>query len=157
MPASRRRFDFQNLGKRVSSTEFLRYTAGSLLEFGIDFSRKGEMSLNLRFESGVFVLDLKGKLTIGESSAQMRELVRELSESRCRNILVNLLEVTYMDSIGVGSLVAAYTTVTNKGGQMKLLHLGKRVHHLLSITKLLTVFEAFEDERAAIKSFGERA
>lgn len=115
------------------------------------------MSLHLRFEDGVFVLDLKGKLTIGENVAEMREVVRELSESRCRNILVNLANVSYMDSIGVGSLVAAFTTTTNMGGQMKLLHLGKRVHHLLSITKLLTVFEAFDDERQAISSFQRKS
>lgn len=112
------------------------------------------MSIEVRHEEGVCVLGVKGPLTSGKSGEGLRWLVRELCEVRPRKILVDLKDTTLMDSIGVGSLVSSYTTVTRKGGQMKLLHLGKRVSRLLSLTRLLTVFEAFEDEGEALRSFG---
>ncbi len=111
------------------------------------------MSIEVRHEDGVCILGIKGPLTAGKSDEGLRWIVRELSEVRPQNILVDLRDTTLMDSIGVGSLVSAYTTVTRKGGRMKFLHLGKRVHRLLSLTRLLTVFEAYESEKEALRSF----
>ncbi len=114
------------------------------------------MSLKVRVEDGVGVMDLEGKLTIGGLSDEIREAVRGLIQSGRRDVLVNLAGVTLMDSIGVGALVGAYTSVASRGGRMKFLQPDKRVHHSLSITRLLTVFDVFQDEREAIRSFRHR-
>ena len=101
----------------------------------------------------VIIVDTSGKLTLGEGTSTLRTKIRELVEGGSRRIVLNLADVTYMDSSGLGELIAAHTTVTTAGGEMKLLNLAKRVHDLLKLTKLYTVFEAFEDEDSAVDSF----
>ncbi len=111
------------------------------------------MTIDTRSVNGVTVLDLHGKVTIGEGSREVREKIRELLENGNKNILMNLGDVSYVDSAGIGELVSSYTTVTNQGGQFKLLHLTKKIRELLAITKLLTVFDSFDDETVAVGSF----
>ena len=111
------------------------------------------MTIDTRSVNGVTVLDLHGKVTIGEGSREVRETIRELLENGNKNILLNLGDVSYVDSAGIGELVSSYTTVTNQGGQFKLLNLTKKIRELLAITKLLTVFDSFDDETAAVGSF----
>ncbi len=101
----------------------------------------------------VTVVDLSGRITLGEGSTVLRETVRELLNRGQKKILLNLGDVTYIDSSGIGELVSGFTTVTNGGGQLKLLNLTKKVHDLLQITKLYTVFEVHNDEASAIRSF----
>lgn len=111
------------------------------------------IKVNPRELSGVVVLDMSGRITLGESSAHLRELVRGLLNQGRNNILLNLGDVSYIDSSGLGELVASFTTVKNHGGQLKLLNLTKKVHDLLQVTKLFTVFEVHDNEAAAIQSF----
>ncbi|MCC7499304.1 MAG: STAS domain-containing protein [Bryobacterales bacterium] len=111
------------------------------------------VKLNVRQVGGVTVMDAQGRITLGEGSSTFREKVRELSAQGSKKLLLNLSEVTYIDSSGIGELVSAFTNVTNHGGQLKLVGLTKRVQDLLQITKLYTVFEVFEDEAAAVRSF----
>ena len=113
------------------------------------------MSVNLitHKKGDVIIVDVSGRLTLGEGTSALRATMRELVEGGSRRIVLNMADVTYMDSSGLGELVAAYTTVTTAGGELKLLNLAKRVHELLYITKLYTVFETFEDEASAIASF----
>ena len=101
----------------------------------------------------VIIVVASGKLTMGEGTSTLRTKIRELVASGSRRIVLNMADVSYMDSSGMGELIAAHTTVTTAGGEIKLLHLAKRVHDLLKLTKLYTVFEAFEDEAAAVASF----
>lgn len=101
----------------------------------------------------VTVVDMSGKITLGDGSALLRKTIRQLLDERRTAILLNLADVDYIDSSGIGELVSGYTAVTNRGGELKLLQLTKKVHDLLQITKLFTVFEVFSDERAAAKSF----
>jgi anti-sigma B factor antagonist len=113
------------------------------------------MSVNLTtHEKGdVLIVDASGRLTLGESTSTLRKKMRELVDGGSRQIVLNMADVTYIDSSGIGELVAAYTTVTAAGGKLKLLNLAKRVHELLNITKLYTIFETFEDESSAVASF----
>lgn len=111
------------------------------------------MTIETRTANGVTILDIHGKITIGEGSAEIRNRVRDLLQADRKNILLNLGDVSYVDSSGIGELVSSYTTVTNQGGQLKLLNLTKKLRELLAITKLLTVFDTFDDERRAIESF----
>jgi anti-sigma B factor antagonist len=99
------------------------------------------------------VIDVAGRITLGEGSSALREALRDLVSKNQKKILLNLGEVTYIDSSGIGELVSGFTTVTNSGGMLKLLNLNKRVKDLLQITKLYTVFDVHEDEAAAIRSF----
>jgi anti-sigma B factor antagonist len=101
----------------------------------------------------VTVLDLSGRITLGEGSALLRATIRELLEQQRLKVLVNLGDINYIDSSGIGELVSAYTTVKNRGGELKLLNLTKKVHDLLQITKLYTVFEVHSDEMVALRSF----
>jgi anti-sigma B factor antagonist len=101
----------------------------------------------------ITVLDLSGRITLGEGSALLRSTIRELLADQRFKILVNLADINYIDSSGIGELVGAYTTVKNRGGELKLLHLTKKVHDLLQITKLYTVFDVFSDEEIALRSF----
>jgi anti-sigma B factor antagonist len=101
----------------------------------------------------VTVLDLAGRITLGEGASAFREKIRELANKGDKKILLNLGDVSYIDSSGIGELVSGFTTVTNSGGQLKLVGLSKRVKDLLQITKLYTVFEAFDDEAQAVRSF----
>lgn len=101
----------------------------------------------------VTVVDMSGKITLGDGSALLRKTIRQLLDDRRTAILLNLADVDYIDSSGIGELVSGYTAVTNRGGELKLLHLTKKVHDLLQITKLFTVFEVFSDENTAANSF----
>ncbi|MEN6604317.1 MAG: STAS domain-containing protein [Bryobacteraceae bacterium] len=109
--------------------------------------------LSVRKVGDVCVLDMAGRLTLGEGSSTIRDSVRDLVTQGNKKLILNLGEVTYIDSSGIGELVCAYTTVANQGGQLKLLNLTKRVQDLLQITKLFTVFDVFEHEEYAILSF----
>jgi anti-sigma B factor antagonist len=102
---------------------------------------------------GVSVLDLKGKITLGEGSVQVRDAIRGLVSKGKKSILLNLGDVSYIDSSGLGELVGAYTTAKNQSAEVKLLKLTKKVHDLLQLTKLYTVFETYDDETLAIASF----
>ena len=102
---------------------------------------------------GITVVDLSGRIVLGEGSDILREALRDLVSRGHKKILLNLGDVNYIDSSGLGALVSGYTSLTGQQGQLKLLNLTKKVHDLLQITKLLTVFEVFDDERAALKSF----
>lgn len=99
------------------------------------------------------MIDVAGRITLGEGSSALREALRDLVGKNQKKILLNLGDVTYIDSSGIGELVSGFTTVTNSGGSLKLLNLNKRVKDLLQITKLYTVFDVHEDEAAAIRSF----
>jgi len=101
----------------------------------------------------ITVVDLSGRITLGEGSTMLRDNIRDLLGRGQKKILLNLGDVTYIDSSGIGELVSGFTTVTNQGGQLKLLNLTKKVHDLLQITKLYTVFEVHNEEAAAVKSF----
>ena len=101
----------------------------------------------------VTVLDVSGRITLGEGSALLRKTIRDLLEDERTNILVNLADVSYIDSSGIGELVSAYSAVKSRGGELKLLHLTKKVHDLLQITKLYTVFEVYTDENSGLTSF----
>ena len=101
----------------------------------------------------VTIVDFSGKITLGEGSAMLRNTVRELITAGNKKILLSLYDVDYIDSSGIGELVSAFTTAKNQGGELKLLNLTKKVHDLLQITKLYTVFDVKDDEATAIKSF----
>ena len=105
----------------------------------------------------VTVVDIEGRIVLGEESARLRELVNELLKSGHKKILFNLVDVQYIDSSGLGSLVSAFTSVRRQGGELKLLHLTSKVHDVLQITKLYTVFDIMDDEAVAINSFGQSA
>ena len=111
------------------------------------------VKLSTRQVGNVTVIDVAGRITLGEGSSALRETLRDLVAKNQNKILLNLADVSYIDSSGIGELVSGYTTVTNTGGSLKLLNLNKRVKDLLQITKLYTVFEVFEDEAAAIRSY----
>ncbi len=111
------------------------------------------MKANTRQIDGVMIVDLSGRITLGEGSVILRDTVRDLVGKGNKKILLNLGDVNYIDSSGIGELVSAFTTVRNQGGELKLLNLTKKVHDLLQITKLYTVFDVKDDETTAIKSF----
>jgi anti-sigma B factor antagonist len=111
------------------------------------------MKIQVKNELGVTILEPKGKITIGAGDVALRDAVAEALEAGARNILVNLEQVTTMDSSGIGELVSAYTTVTNRGGKLKLLNLPPKVMDILQITQLVTVFEIFDHKQEAIDSF----
>jgi anti-sigma B factor antagonist len=99
------------------------------------------------------VIDVAGRITLGEGSSVLRDALRDMVSKNQKKILLNLGDVSYIDSSGIGELVSGFTTVTNSGGALKLLNLNKRVKDLLQITKLYTVFDVHEDEAGAIRSF----
>ena len=109
--------------------------------------------LTTRQVDGVTVVDVDGKITLGEGSSQLRETMHHLAGKGHTKVLLNLANVTYIDSSGIGELISAYTAATNKGGTLKMVGLTKRVKDLLQITKLYTVFDIHEEEGHAIKSF----
>lgn len=111
------------------------------------------MKATTRQVDHVSVVDLSGRITLGEGCSQLRELIRDMLAKGHKNILLNLGEVTYIDSSGIGELVSGFTAVSNQGGHLKLLNLTKKVHDLLQITKLLTVFDVHDDEAKAIASY----
>ena len=111
------------------------------------------VKLTTREVGDVVVIDAVGRITLGEGASTFRDKIRELAASGHKKLLLNLAEVSYIDSSGIGELVSGFTTVTNQGGAVKLLNLTKRVRDLLQITKLYTVFDVFDDETKAIHSF----
>jgi anti-sigma B factor antagonist len=111
------------------------------------------IKLSTRQVGDVSVVDVAGRITLGEGSSALRDLLREMVGKNQKKILLNLGDVSYIDSSGIGELVSGFTTVTNQGGQLKLLNLTKRVKDLLQITKLYTVFDVHDDEAGAVRSF----
>lgn len=112
------------------------------------------MKASVRQVEGVTIVDLSGRIKLGEGSSVLRDTVKDLLAKGRKNILLNLGDISYIDSSGIGELVSAFTSVRNQGGELKLLHLTKKVHDLLQITKLYTVFDVRDDEAAAISAFG---
>ena len=115
------------------------------------------MQITERQVGDVMILDLKGKITLGEGDELLKDKVNSLVNQGRRKIVLNLAEVPYLDSAGLGEVVRAYTTVSRQGGSLKLLNLTKRITDLLSITKLLTVFDTFDAEDEAVRSFSASA
>lgn len=115
------------------------------------------MQIEQRVVGDVVVLDLKGRVTLGEGDELLKDKVNSLLNQGQKKIVLNLAEVPYIDSAGLGEIVRTYTTVSRQGGSLKLLNLTKRITDLLSITKLLTVFETFESENDAVRSFSQSA
>ncbi len=111
------------------------------------------VKLTSRQVGDVTVIDAAGRITLGEGASAFRDTIRDLSAKGNKKVLLNLADVSYIDSSGIGEMVSGFTTVTNGGGQLKLLGLNKRVKDLLQITKLYTVFDAYDDEVAAVRSF----
>lgn len=114
---------------------------------------KVSIKASSRQVDSVTIVDLSGRITLGEATSILREALQDLAGKGQKKILLNLADVNYIDSSGLGGLISGYTSLTNQGGQLKLVNLTKKVHDLLQITKLLTVFEVFSDEATAIKSF----
>jgi anti-sigma B factor antagonist len=112
-----------------------------------------ELQVKERQAGDVTILDMSGEVRIGEGSVALRDAIRTLSGEGKKKLLLNLGGVNYVDSSGIGELIANYTTVSRQGGQLKLLNLTERIQNLLVITKLLTVFDVYEDESTALKSF----
>ena len=112
-----------------------------------------ELDVKERQAGDVTILDLSGEVRIGEGSISLRDSIRKLADEGKNKVLLNLAGVKYIDSSGIGELIANYTTISRKGGQLKLLKLTDRVQNLLVITKLLTVFDSYDDEAEALKSF----
>jgi anti-sigma B factor antagonist len=111
------------------------------------------MRATYRDAGGITVVDIGGRITLGEGSALLRSTVKDLLTEGRNKIVLNLGDVNYIDSSGIGELVTAFTAVKKTGGDMKLLHLTKKVHDILQLTKLFTVFEVFSDENVVIRSF----
>jgi anti-sigma B factor antagonist len=111
------------------------------------------MKASTRQVNGVTVVDLSGRITLGEGSVVLRDTIRDTIAQGNKKILLNLGDVTYIDSSGIGELVSGFTSVRNQGGELKLLNLTKKVHDLLQITKLYTVFDVKDDEAQAVASF----
>src|SRR5262245_53009756 len=109
--------------------------------------------MSTRQVGDVTVVDVSGRITLGDGATTFRDTIRDLANGGNKKLLLNLAEVSYIDSSGIGEMVSGFTTVSNQGGQMKLLNLTKRVKDLLQITKLYTVFEVFDDEAHAVRSF----
>ena len=115
------------------------------------------LSINIRQTNDVSVIDLAGRITLGEGASTLRETLRSMSRLGQKKILLNLADATMIDSSGLGVLVAGFASLANQGGDLKLLNLTSRVRDLLLITKLFTVFEVFEDEASAVGSFQNAA
>ena len=111
------------------------------------------MKIEMRTIGDVRILDCSGKITLGEGTMAVRNTVRDILKDGGKKIILNLADVNYIDSSGIGELVRTYTTVTSGGGQLKLLSLTKKIQELLQITKLLTVFQVYDSESAALASF----
>jgi anti-sigma B factor antagonist len=146
------------LARLAKETAFhcARARAGAKLTFR-DFTWSACMQIEERAVGDVVVLDLKGKITLGEGDELLKDKVNSLVNQGHKKIVLNLADVPYIDSAGLGEVVRTYTTVSRQGGSLKLLNLTKRITDLLSITKLLTVFETFESESDAVRSFSASA
>ncbi len=135
-------------------------TACSILDrlaLGMQGSAPVKMKTVTRQVGQVVILDISGRITLGEGNVMLREIVGDLAAKGNTNIVLNLGEVVYVDSSGVGELVKAHTTIRNKGGVLKLTNLNQRVHDLLQMTRLTSVFDIEKDEASALKSFGDKA
>lgn len=111
------------------------------------------MNIEVRTVGDIKIIDWRGRITLPEGTAAIRNMVRDTVNNGGTKIILNLADVNYIDSAGIGELMSAYTSVANLGGKLKLLNLTKRVHEVLAITKLLTVFDVFDNEKAAVDSF----
>jgi anti-sigma B factor antagonist len=111
------------------------------------------VKLTTRQVGDVTLIDAAGRITLGEGSSTFRDTLKDLTAKGQKKLLLNLAEVSYIDSSGIGELVSGYTTVSNGGGSLKLLNLTKRIHDLLQITKLYTIFEVFDDEAKGLASY----
>ena len=111
------------------------------------------MDIKERVVGGVSILDISGKIVLGEGDGQVRERIKDLLADGQRKILLNLGDVSYIDSAGLGALISSYTTTKREGGQLKLVNLTRRIQDLLAITKLITVFETFDNEKDAMDSY----
>jgi len=140
---------------RTESKELASSACAVLDRLGIGMEGRSpvKMQTTARQVGGVTVLDISGRITVGEGNVILREIVRDLAAKGAKAIVLNLSEVQYVDSSGVGELVKAHTTIRNQGGQLKLTNLNKRVHDLLELTRLSAVFDIQKDETSAIKSF----
>ena len=116
-----------------------------------------KMTISTRHVGGITILDIGGRIVAGEESASVRDVIRNLLNNGHKLILFNLSHVAYIDTIGLGSLVGAFTTVRKQGGELKLLNLPEKFADIMQITKLYTVFEIINDEAAAVKSFSQSA
>ncbi len=115
------------------------------------------LKFDIRHVDTVAIIDLSGRITMGEAAGMLRDAIKELIAEDHKNILLNLEDVSYIDSSGLGELVGAFATVGNRGGRLKLLHLQKRIKELMQVTKLLTIFDVYEDEGQAVRSFTKAA
>lgn len=115
------------------------------------------LKISTRHVENVAVLDLNGRVTLGEAAGSLRDTIKDLLAKENRNILLNMENVSYIDSSGLGEIVGAFATVSNRGGRLKLFGLQPRVNDLMQLTKLYSVFEIFTDETTAIRSFPARA
>jgi anti-sigma B factor antagonist len=113
------------------------------------------MDFSTRQSDDITIVDLRGRITLGEGSVTVRDTVRDLLSNGQKRILLNLGGVNYIDSSGIGELVSAFTAAKKQGGELKLLNLTKKIHDLLQITKLYTVFDVKDDEALAVESFGK--
>jgi anti-sigma B factor antagonist len=116
-----------------------------------------KMQTGTRQIGDFIVLDVIGRITVGEGNVMLREIVRDLADKGNKQIVLNLAEVNYIDSSGLGELVKTHTTIRNRGGELKLANLNKRVHDLLEMTRLSAVFDIQKDEADALRSFGGKA
>ncbi len=141
---------------RTESKELASSACAVLDRRGIGMEGRSPVKMQTvtRQAGGVTVVDITGRITVGEGNVVLREIVRDLAEKGKKAIVLNLGEVQYIDSSGIGELVKAHTTIRNQGGQLKLTNLNKRVHDLLEMTRLSAVFDIQKDETSAIKSFG---
>jgi anti-sigma B factor antagonist len=115
------------------------------------------MTTTIRQLGGVTIVDISGRIQLGEESAALRDLVSDLLSKGHKKILFNLGDVNYIDSSGLGHLVSAFTSVRKQGGELKLLNLTKNVHNVMQMTRLYTVFDIMDNEAVAVKSFGQSA
>jgi anti-sigma B factor antagonist len=144
---------------RAKSPETAASACAVLDRLGIGMQGKTpiRMQTKSRQIGDVVVLDVSGRITLGEGNVMLRDIVRDLSDKGTNRIVLNLNEVHYIDSSGLGELVKTHTTIRNKGGELKLASLSKRVHDLLEMTRLASVFDIQKDESSAIQSFGSKA
>jgi anti-sigma B factor antagonist len=141
---------------RTESAETASTACGILDRLGLGMKDKTpvKMKTNTRYSGDVVIIDVSGRITVGEGNVMLRDIVRDLADKDHRKIVLNLGEVEYVDSSGLGELVKTHTTMRNKDGELKLANLNKRVRDLLQMTRLYMVFDIQKDEAAALASFG---
>jgi len=144
---------------RTESQEIATTACAILDRLGLGMHGKTpvKMETGTRQIGDVTVIDVRGRITLGEGNVMLREIVRDLADAGNKRIILNLSEVNYVDSSGLGELVKAHTTIRNKGGELKLANLSKRMQELLHMTRLSSVFDIHEDEALALKTFGGQA